>query len=195
MRDVDRRSAPGASRSYSVRPVARSLSSDLLKQELPLLCRDLQRFVERSKQLSCSRGSVHMPVALKLGHAPFLRGDLLLRLSDVALDLFEERLLHRHLGIVAEAGHPTKIIAQRASGSRWRRSLSAASGNSRCSFNALHKLRSAFWSHPRNLLPSAPVTPSIWLSARTLLHGFGDDASFQAALHADECLARGDMDG
>jgi hypothetical protein len=39
------------------------------------------------------------------------------------------------------------------------------------------------------------MTSSIWLSARTLLHGFGDAAAFQAALHADDCLANGDMDG
>jgi hypothetical protein len=39
------------------------------------------------------------------------------------------------------------------------------------------------------------VTPSIWLSARALLHGFGDDAAFQAGSHGDVCLANGDMDG
>jgi hypothetical protein len=39
------------------------------------------------------------------------------------------------------------------------------------------------------------VTPSIWLSARALLNGFGEDAAFQAGFHADECLEHGGMAG
>jgi hypothetical protein len=39
------------------------------------------------------------------------------------------------------------------------------------------------------------VTTNIWLSARVLLDGFGEDAAFQAGFHADECLENGDMDG
>ena len=39
------------------------------------------------------------------------------------------------------------------------------------------------------------MTPSIWLSVRALLSGFGEDAAFQAGFQADECLETGDMVG
>jgi hypothetical protein len=39
------------------------------------------------------------------------------------------------------------------------------------------------------------VTINVWLSARVLLDGFGEDAAFQAGFHADERLASGDLDG